>query len=268
MLLVLGPALHLPLPASAQLTECPSIARTAGAKVVVGDVRPVDGDAAALSQLDALRLQNAIRQQISQLNAERPAEVRAVICQHRWPEAPEVFTLSLTRNLLDQDVLIELWGVIEHELALINYAVLPVRVRGERQLPGVYPLVYSMAQGGIPAVFRDARELKAFSALALGFRSLESARAAQAAGRTDQHLRSARLNDARSYFCAAVRLLGEAGAANSELGPELDQWKALISLATQSAAEVVQLARADPDYVGTLKLVPEDLLDSCQPGVS
>jgi hypothetical protein len=263
--------LAIPGIARAALIDCPPIATTEGAKVVVGEVRPIAHAAAGarLSPFEERRLVNAIHQQIGQLNAERPAEMNAVICRERWPEGPEAFTLSLSRNLLDQDVLIELWGVTEADLALIHYVVLPVRLRGGQDLPGVYPSAYSLdPQGGVSAVFRNARELKAFSSLALGFRALERARAAALSDTSDKLARSVRLNDARSYFCVAERLLQEAEAASGEFGPDARQWQALIALATDSAAEAARLARADPDYVGALKLLPEELLDSCQPGVS
>jgi hypothetical protein len=68
---------------------------------VVDEVRPSQGGGAALSAFEERRLQNAIHRQISQLSAERPAEVQAVICQERWPEGPEAFSQALSRNLLD-----------------------------------------------------------------------------------------------------------------------------------------------------------------------
>lgn len=259
----------MPEIAAAALVECPRIAATQGSKVVVDEVRPSDGAAAALSALEERRLQNAIHQQIGQLNAERPAEVRAVVCRQRWPEGPDEFSPALSRNLLDHDVLIELWGESEENLALIQYAVLPVRIRAGVNLPGIYSSAYRFgAGGGVATLFRDARELQAFTALALGFRAFEQARAASTVSDADKIRRSARFNDARSYFCEAERLLSEAEARADEFGPDSQQWKALIALATDAAAETARTARADPAYVGALKLLPDSLLDSCQPGVS
>jgi hypothetical protein len=213
-------------------------------------------------------LQNAIHQQIGELTAERPAEVQAVICRQRWPEGPDEFSSALSRNLLAQDVLIELWGESEQGMALIQYAVLPVRIRAGVHLPGVYASAYSFdASGGLATLFRDARELQAFTALALGFRALERAQAASPASE-DKVARSASFNDARSYFCEAERLLSQAEARADEFGPDPQQWKALIELASAAAAETARTARADPAYVGALKLLPDALLDSCQPGVS
>lgn len=269
--IALGLALTLQLPgsAAAALVECPPISATQGSKVVVDEVRPSGGGAAALSAFEARRLQNAIHQQISQLSAERPAEVQAVICRQRWPDGPDEFSLALSRNLLAHDVLIELWGESDQELALIQYAVLPVRIRAGTNLPGIYASAYSFgAGGGVETLFRDARELQAFTALALGFRALEQARAATTLGDADKLARSARFNDARSYFCEAERLLSEAEARADEFGPDPQQWKALIALATDAAAETARTARADPAYIGALKLLPDSLLDSCQPGVS
>lgn len=263
--------LILPLPgtAAAALVECPRITATPGSKVVVDEVRPADGEGAALSALQERRVLNAIHQQLGQLNAERPAQVQAVVCRQRWPEGPDEFSLPLSRNLLDHDVLIELWGESEQDLALIQYAVLPVRIRAEINLPGIYASAYRFGQGGgLETLFRDARELQAFTALALGFRAREQARAASAVSDADKIARSARFNDARSYFCEAERLLGEARARADEFGPDSQQWKALIALATDAAAETARAARADPAYIGALKLLPESLLDSCQPGVS
>lgn len=117
-------------------------------------------------------------------------------------------------------------------------------------------------------MFRDARELQAFTALALGFRAFEQARAASTVSDADKITRSARFNDARSYFCEAERLLSEAEARADEFGPDSQQWKALIALATDAAAETARTARADPTYIGALKLLPDSLLGSCQPGVS
>jgi hypothetical protein len=104
--------LQLTGPAAAALVECPRIAATSGSKVVV-EVRPSEGGAATLSALEERRLQNAIHQQIGQLNAERPAQVQAVVCRQRWPEGPDEFSPALSRNLLAHDVLIELWGESE-----------------------------------------------------------------------------------------------------------------------------------------------------------
>ena len=267
----LGVALSVQLPglAAAALVECPPISATQGSKVVVDEVRPAAGAAAPLSAFEERRLQNAIHQQIGQLSAERPAEVQAVICRQRWPEGPDEFSPQLSRNLMDHDVLIELWGESEQGLALIQYAVLPVRVRAGTHLPGVYASAYSFgASGGIETLFRDARELQAFTALALGFRAREEARAASTIGDADKLARSARFNDARNYFCEAERLLSEAEARADAFGPDPQQWKALIALATDAAAETARAARADPDYVGALKLLPDSLLASCQPGVS
>jgi hypothetical protein len=267
----LGLALALQLPgiAAAALVECPPISATQGSKVVVDEVRPSDGGAAALSAFEERRLQNAIHQQISQLSAERPAEVQAVICRQRWPEGPDEFSLALSRNLLAHDVLIELWGESDQSLALIQYAVLPVRIRAGTNLPGIYASAYSFgASGGVETLFRDARELQAFAALALGFRAFEQARAASTVGDADKVARSARFNDARSYFCEAERLLGEAATRADEFGPDPQQWKALIALASDAASETARTARADPAYIGAMKLLPDSLLDSCQPGVS
>jgi hypothetical protein len=261
--------LQLPGIAAAALVECPPISATQGGKVVVDEVRPSAGAAATLSAFEERRLQNAIHQQIGELIAERPAEVQAVICPQRWPEGPDEFSPALSRNLLAQDVLIELWGESEQGMALIQYAVLPVRVRAGIHLPGIYASAYSFdASGGLETLFRDARELQAFTALALGFRALEQARAASTAGEADKVARSASFNDARSYFCEAERLLSQAQARADEFGPDPQQWKALIELATEAAAETARTARADPAYLGALKLLPDDLLDSCQPGVS
>jgi hypothetical protein len=265
----LGLTLQLPGIAAAALVECPPISTTQGSKVVVDEVRPSDGGAAALSAFEERRLQNAIHQQISQLSAERPAEVQAVICRQRWPEGPDEFSLALSRNLLDHNVLIELWGESDQGLALIQYAVLPVRIRAGTHLPGIYASAYSFdSSGGIETLFRDARELQAFTALALGFRAFEQAHAASTLGDADKVARSAKFNDARSYFCEAERLLREAEARADEFGPDPQQWKALIALATDAAAETARTARADPDYIGALKLLSESLLDTCQPGVS
>jgi hypothetical protein len=63
-------------------------------------------------------------------------------------------------------------------------------------------------------------------------------------------------------------LLSEAEARADEFGPDPQQWKALIELASDAAAETARTARADPAYLGALKLLPDALLDSCQPGVS
>ena len=191
----LGLALVLQLPAmaAAALVECPPISNTPGSKVVVDEVRPSGGGAAALSAFEQRRLQNAIHQQIGQLSAERPAEVQAVICRQRWPEGPAEFSPALSRNLLDHNVLIELWGESDQGLALIQYAVLPVRIRAGTHLPGIYASAYSFgASGGIETLFRDARELQAFTALALGFRAFEQARAAS--GDADEVARSADFN--------------------------------------------------------------------------
>jgi hypothetical protein len=153
--------LQLPGMAAAALVECPPIAATPGSKVVVDEVRPSAGGGAALSAFEARRLQNAIHQQIAQLSAERPADVQAVICAQRWPEGPEAFSQALSRNLLDHNVLIELWGESDQGLALIQYAVLPVRIRADTHLPGIYASAYSFgAGGGIETLFRDARELR------------------------------------------------------------------------------------------------------------
>jgi hypothetical protein len=261
--------LQLPGIAAAALVECPPISGTQGSKVVVDEVRPAAGGAAMLSAFEERRLQNAIHQQIGQLTAERPAEVQAVICRQRWPEGPDEFSPALSRNLLAQDVLIELWGESEQGMALIQYAVLPVRIRAGLDLPGIYSSAYSFgASGGVETLFRDARELQAFTALALGFRALEQARAASPASGADKVARSARFNDARSYFCEAERLLSQAEAKADQFGPDPQQWKALIELATDAAAETARTARADPAYLGALKLLPDALLDSCQPGVS
>ena len=250
------------------MVECPPISATPGSKVVVDEVRPAAGDAAALSAFEERRLQNAIHQQIGQLTAERPAEVQAVICRQRWPEGADAFSPALSRNLLAHDVLIELWGESEQGMALIQYVVLPVRIRAGAHLPGVYASAYSFdASGGLETLFRDARELQAFTALALGFRALEQAQAASTAD-PDKVARSASFNDARSYFCEAERLLGQAEARADEFGPDPQQWKALIELAGDAAAETARTARADPAYVGVLKLLPDTLLQSCQPGVS
>jgi len=74
--LLLITALAIPGIARAALIDCPPIATTEGAKVVVGEVRPIAHAAAGarLSPFEERRLVNAIHQQIGQLNAERPAE--------------------------------------------------------------------------------------------------------------------------------------------------------------------------------------------------
>lgn len=262
-------SLQLPGIAAAALVECPRISATPGSKVVIDQVRRSDGTAAGLSALDERRVLNAIHQQLSELNAGGPAQVQAVVCPQRWPEGVDEFSAALSRNLLAHDVLIELWGESEADLALIQYAVLPVRIRAEVNLPGIYASAYRFgAEGGIDTLFREARELRAFTALALGFQALEQARAASVVSDADKLARSARFNDARSYFCEAERLLGEAEARADEFGPDSQQWQALIALATDAAAETARTARADPAYLGALKLLPESLLDSCQPGVS
>ena len=141
-----------------------------------------------------------------------------MICRERWPEGPDEFNPALSRNLLAQDVLIELWGEREQGMALIQYAVLPVRIRAGAHLPGVYASAYSFdAAAASETLFRDARELQAFTALALGFRALEQAHAASVASDRDKVARSASFNDARSYFCEAERLLSEAEAKSGRV---------------------------------------------------
>ena len=122
----------LPGIVAAALVECPPITATQGGKVVVDEVRPSTGGAATLSAFEERRLQNAIHQQIGELTAERPAEVQAVICRERWPEGPDEFNPALSRNLLAQDVLIELWGEREQGMALIGVglALIDGRIAG------------------------------------------------------------------------------------------------------------------------------------------
>jgi hypothetical protein len=236
--------------ASGRFLDCKDIVHNGRVQqVVFGDVGlapTADPDLAALARI---RLGQLLRQQLADLKSSLGMEIHDVQCPGHTPSTTD-YTEAIVASRHGDGVLVELWGVRAGQRAAITYVLLPLLPPIRHiNTTGFYRVRYDIAsQGDIADVFAEAVELRAFTTLSAGLRSLTEAKRTR---------RGELYDHAYATLCRADGLLAEAEHRADPKGPTVDEWAALRDLARVNA----RAARTDavvtaPRGGGTLARPP------------
>ena len=235
--------------ASAQIVPCSAVSDQ-GPKILLDDIVASTGAQNFLQSLTSRLDAN-----LTQVQAEIGVDLKILPCANRRPSGTSDFTRSLVQELNVRDVLMEVWGTTTElkdpegrpfNEASIGYVLVPVRLEElqSQQAPGAF-IIPHRAQVSTPVddlmkLVDQAGRLGAYAALAVGSKSL----------------RSAKWADARKQLCAAesqfMRLTTPQGTDAT-----------LAGYARKLAGDAVTRARADARYTGFLK--QEGVSLSCSP---
>ena len=160
---------------------------------------------------------------------------QAIWCKGRSPRDGSAFNSSVTDALNSSNVMLEVWGTLDAKIthgrvsdrvARLGYTIIPVRFyesAGPAGLSGIYQVEYSgsprQPEQPILDLLNQAQELKAYWKVAVGIKAMKATAELRAVKRPDN---------------------------------------ALTAYVQQSAAKVVDAARKDAAYHGSLKLVGAD----------
>lgn len=235
--------------ASAQIVPCSAVSDR-GTKILLDDIVGPEGTENLLqsvtSRLDA---------NLAQVEAEIGVDLKVLPCARRRPSGPSDFLRPLVQELNVRDVLMEVWGVTTEltdpqgqrfNEASIGYMLVPVRLEEleSQHPPGAFIISHRAAPSSpvddLMKLVDQAGRLGAYAALAIGSKSL----------------RSARWDASRKQLCAAE-------AQFRQLTDPLPNDTALAEYAKTLAADAVTKARADARYTGFLK--QEGVPLSCAP---
>ncbi len=180
-----------------------------------------------------------------------------VRCTKRHPESTSEFRKPLVQDLTARRVMLEVWGTtVEvddggqkvHE-ASIGYALVPIRFYefDAPEPPGAFLVSRRAKSVSSPAdllqLVDQAGTLAAYSAVAAGTKLL----------------RDADYDGARAQLCKAESLLRAITPAPAAGSPDAE----LLAYASRLAADAVAQARADANYQGRLKALPDAATRQC-----
>lgn len=246
LLIVGGRASH------AQVADCDDISRMRGDKIVMDSVKGVSGPVSGVTRR---RLETALDMKLGELNQDLKSFVQFVFCDARWPENEGVFDAARSELLNDYGVMVEVWGELSGDDALLYFAVIPVRhyeyfKASAAALRGYEVAQYRAAQGAADPdvrvkLFGGAGELKALASLALGVTY-----AKRAETETDRAKKTGYYDSGRAFFCHALSLLDQVRPKAQEVGFDAADWQVLVDYAGRSAREIAQKAVGDGGYGG------------------
>ncbi|WP_143135962.1 hypothetical protein [Burkholderia ubonensis] len=173
---------------------------------------------------------------------------QAIWCKGRSPRDGSAFNSTVTDALNSSNVMLEVWGTLDAKIAhghvsdrvaRLGYTIIPVRFyesAGPAGLSGIYQVEYAGSPGQpgqlMVNLLGQAQELKAYWKVAVGIKAMKANA----------------YDVARGYLCqAAVEMRAVKRPDNT-----------LTAYVQQSAAKVVDAARKDATYRGSLKLVGAD----------
>jgi len=236
--------------ASAQIVPCSAVGDQ-GPKILLDDIVAASGAQNFLQSLTSRLDAN-----LTQVQAELGVDLKVLPCANRRPSGTSDFTRSLVQELNVRDVLMEVWGATtevtdqqgrKFNEASIGYMLVPVRLDElqTQRAPGAFIIPHRAAPStpvdDLLRLVDQAGRLGAYAALAVGSKSL----------------RSARWGDARKQLCAAESQFKKLKT------PLVTGDTSLADYAKALAADAVTKARADANYRGFLK--DEGVTPSCLP---
>lgn len=237
--------------ASAQIVPCSAVSDQ-GPKILLDDI--VASAAGAQNFLQSLT--SRLDANLTQVQTELGVDLKVLPCANRRPSGPSDFTRSLVQELNVREVLMEVWGATaevtdqqgrKFNEASIGYMLVPVRLDElqSQRAPGAFVIPHrappSTPVDDMLRLVDQAGRLGAYASLAVGSKSL----------------RSARWADARKQLCAAEAQFKKLKT------PLATGDTSLAGYAKALAADAVVKARADASYRGFLK--EEGVTTTCAP---
>jgi hypothetical protein len=228
----------------AQIVPCSAVGEP-GRKVLIDEIVAADPALAALAHT----LAGQIEQNLEQFRTEAGLDVRVHACKARRPTAPADFQRAMVEQLLDRDVVLEVWGRAvamtdangPYNQTEIGYLIVPVRYFefNSARPPGAFVITHRsepiQTVDDLVRLLNQSGRIAAYAALASGSVLLRTT-----------SLKSARWDPARGQLCRAASMLR--AAAPSGADAELAEY------AEKLAAEAWMGARADAEYDGSLNL--------------
>jgi hypothetical protein len=169
---------------------------------------------------------------------------KVVACPQRQPEGE--LDMSQVNRFLNNNVVLELWGMFDGDEAIFSHAILPIYVNGAGDFSApreVFHLSYpyqAAANGG------QRPELKFLKKILLESLSL---RAYSAVGAAALALQKKEYDLSWRFYCSTHQILLD---QQSQYGELSKHDKKLLEYAQKRVNEVIDSAMSDPEYKGAL----------------
>lgn len=241
------------VPALGQVINCPAIALGNELKVVLDDLSYTKPALQSDEELKTVmeRLYWMLSSRVRGLKLEMGPEVSLVRCDGRKPRGGQDFDRRLVERLNMSNVVLEIWGTLDAQvsqagrisqrLARVGYLVVPLRHYERGAGLGLYQKTYAEEQSasiGSPVAYvdllKEAREIDAYVSAGIGVKSLK-------AKDYDVGLR---------YLCKADIMF------KSDSGHD----PILANYVSEAVSKAIDLAKNDPNYSGSIKLVRDEKL--------
>jgi hypothetical protein len=228
----------LPSMASAQqISTCSQIGASPNFKLVVDKISLTNASDANLAQVTSTLVAN-LQMNFSAFQADDVGGIEFVACPARQPQVAD-FDATRVRQLYDQRVILEMWGIggagtaAGEYQAAVTYFLVPVRYFATQSQASFTIPLRGRARAPLDELMKDLSQtdaLKAYFAVAMGTKLLQE-------GQYDL---------ARKSLCHAESSLAAAGPAAAP--PAFVTWVKSVS------ESVVRKALDDPAYKGALRL--------------
>jgi len=176
-----------------------------GEKVYLDDVRPThEADAASLATL-IQRVTYKLDANLRAVEKKPGSNLRVLACDRRFPEGDAIFTPTLSRNLMSEKVLLEVWSQVRRDLDDDGNEVLVVDLSA-----ALLPMLANVEPGAPSGVLRCTRRCKPSMTKKQMFKALDSGDLLWGLSRIACGLHDLRLGrnaEATGPLCDGVRIL-------------------------------------------------------------
>lgn len=189
-LLVLVGLFFLNIAPAMCITDCRGIVNIPDYKIAVDEVTPAPAAGTATSpnssSTSVQRLTADLQTQVEEITVEEGGAIVPVPCVGRRPQSEVDFNRSVVEVLNDNNVVLEIWGVIDdsaaagtEQLARLQFVLVPVRyyehfLNNSQTMGGVYLILYTpLPAGSALAVFERSSELRASVALSMALKKIK-----------------------------------------------------------------------------------------------
>lgn len=154
---------------AAGLSPCQG-ASLQGYKILLDDISFTPPTADLSYQMNVLRLR--LHDDLQKLKQEFGTTIKAVRCEGRQPSGESDFSQGLLDVLQGKLVVLEIWGSVSDQKALVSYLMIPVRP-DERGVYGFYQVQYTIDKtGSVHDLFKERSELPVLGLLSMALYNL------------------------------------------------------------------------------------------------
>ena len=231
------------------LQPCDAVRAVSGYKVLLDEIKFNAGQMAQSDQLlmDLLKFQ--LRNRLEAMDSDLNIRYRLIRCPGRMPEGPTSFPPDIANDLVNRDVVLEVWGAIfprsqGHREVWLNYAMLPLGTSAN----AFFLRKYEPPAGASPDQLVDwlakakLNELSAYALVARAVRMVAN-------------------SGPRAFDQANIDLAIAASSLRAAFGPAPTAPQTqLLQYIADRKCQVMRDSRTNSTYKGSLKNIPENVL--------